>query len=242
MSERSDACRRAYEKLLEATPDAVLAQRQQDKHHHGYRQQQKRIRTLIAFNDLFVEAVLAMSSEGLVGLADRIFKDMKKTCKRYKTPCFSEEQFQAIVQGLSREVAIFLGVHQEGLAARMTSRIDDGLGVDMQIIDPASRRYINLDCKSPSAYRHRLYDLVREGRLDESTQNRAMQEGFVQIKNGHGANTFFVILMEISEEEFGSITDFTFESTHVLGDKMKEIIEQYGRNDNGYGKQIGESV
>lgn len=237
-----DSWKAKYRLLLAATPEATRAQRQQDKHRHGYRRREERIRTLIAFNDLFVDMVLMVPPEALPRFSKRLYADMKLYCQKRREPYFSEEQFSAIVHGLSREIAVYNGAKMQGFAARMTSRIEDGLGVDMQIIDPASRRYINVDCKTPSAFRYRLIDLAREGRLSEQRLDAGMQTGYVAVTSGHGDEKFSVVVLKVDPDALGEVKDFAFEHTGELGRLLREIIAKHGLEDDGYGKPIGISL
>lgn len=56
---------------------------------------------------------------------------------------------------------------ENGFNAYMTDRAHDALGIDIQIQDPEDGRYINLDVKTPSSFRHRMEQLVHEGRLTD---------------------------------------------------------------------------
>ena len=106
--------------LIAQTPRAVLAQRQMDEHQHGFHNKEKRLYELIDFNDTFVNYILALPNERLPGVVDRLHDDMRAFCKRLKTPMFDERQFEAIVYGLSREIAMYRGAKQEGYEVEMT--------------------------------------------------------------------------------------------------------------------------
>ena len=228
-----------YQLLLAATPNATRAQRQQDAHPHGYRHRHERIRTLIAFNDLFVDTVLLVSPDGLPQFAEQLYRDMKHYCQTRREPCFSEEQFTAIMTGLSREIAVYNGAKTQGLAVRMTSRIEDGLGVDMQVSDPATRRYVNVDCKAPSAFRHRVYDLLREGRLSQQAADVGVERGYVEVRGGQRGDGFMVIILCIDPDVLGEIHAFAFVHTGELGTLLRRILQEYGLRDGGYGQPIG---
>lgn len=238
----AESWRAKYQLLLAATPAATRAQRQQDKHPHGYRHRHERIRTLIAFNDLFVDTVLLVPPEVLPGFVDQLYKDMKQYCHKRREPYFSKEQFEAIVSGLGREIAVLNGAKTQGLAARMTSRIEDGLGVDMQVSDPKSRRYVNIDCKALSAFRHRVNDLVREEKLSHSEADAAMDNRYVAIESGHRANRFAVVLLCVDPRMLGDVEDFSFTHTGELGALLREILNRHGLADGGYGRPIGQQL
>lgn len=53
------------------------------------------------------------------------------------SPCASiNEQWTAIIRGLTREVAVYLAAKEHGFNALATDRAHDALGVDMQVQDP----------------------------------------------------------------------------------------------------------
>ena len=214
--------------LVLQAPQAALAQGQMDKHPHGYAARGERLYELIDFNDAFVSTVLALDAPLLPTFADEAKRLMDWFCKRVGVRGFSNEQYAAIVQGLSKEIAVFRGVQAEGLEARMTSRASDALGIDMVITDPASGKSVNIDCKAPSAYRHRIYDLLREGRLSEEEVTAAEMLGYIGEMNGHGSERTEVILWRIEKERYGDIQAFTFADTAVLGQTIRAILGTYG--------------
>jgi hypothetical protein len=214
--------------LVLQAPQASLAQVQMDKHPHGYHSRGARLYELIDFNDAFVSTVLALPDSDLTRFADEAKRLMDWFCKRVGVRIFSDEQYQAIVQGLTKEIAVFLGVQQEGLKAEMTNRASDALGVDMVISDPQTGKSVNIDCKSPSSYRHRIYDLLREGRLSEEEVTAAETLGFIAEINGHGGERTKVVLWRIDPETYGEIQDFTFVDTSMLGTNIQSILQIYG--------------
>ena len=214
--------------LVLQAPQAALAQGQMDKHPHGYKARGTRLYELIDFNDAFVSTVLALDEPLLHGFSDEAKRLMDWFCKRVGVRGFSNEQYEAIVQGLSKEIAVFRGVQIEGLDAKMTSRTSDALGIDMVISDPNSGKMVNIDCKSPSAYRHRIYDLLREGRLSEEEVTAAEMLGYIGEMNGHGGERTEVIVWRIDRERYGDIRAFSFASTAVLGQTIRAILETYG--------------
>jgi hypothetical protein len=146
---------------------------------------------------------------------------------------FSDEQYKAIVQRLSREIAVFRGVQAEGLQANMTSRTSDALGIDMVITDPVSGKSVNIDSKAPSAYRHRIYDLLHEGRLSGEEVTAAETLGYIAELNGHGGEKVEVVVWRIEREQYGDIVAFSFADTARLGQSIRAILGTYGVKNNG---------
>ncbi|QQS19048.1 hypothetical protein IPL68_03315 [Candidatus Saccharibacteria bacterium] len=214
--------------LVLQAPQAALAQGQMDRHPHGFSARGTRLYELIDFNDAFVSTVLALDEPLLARFSDEAKRLMDWFCKRVGVQGFSNEQYQAIVQGLSREIAVYRGVQVEGFVAQMTSRASDALGIDMVISDAASGKYVNIDCKAPSAYRHRVYDLLREGRLSAEEVTAAEMLGYIGEMNGHGGERTEVILWRIEKEHYGEITGFGFAETSELGKTIRAILDTYG--------------
>lgn len=214
--------------LVLQAPQAALAQGQMDHHKHGFPARGERLYELIDFNDAFVSTVLAIDEPLLADFAVRARELMDWLCKRVGVRGFSVEQYEAIVQGLSREIAVFRGVQAEGFAASMTSRASDALGIDMIISDPASGKTVNIDCKAPSAYRHRIYDLLHEGRLRGEEVTAAETLGYIAELNGHGREKVEVVLWRIEKERYGEIVAFGFPDTRPLGHTIRAILETYG--------------
>ena len=187
--------------LILQGPRAALAQRQMDKHPHGYHNKAQRVFELIDFNDAFVETVLLLPPDQLGVFVESLKLAIDGLCKLLRSPSFSSKQWEAITHGLSREVAVYLGAIAEGFQARMTSRQDDAMGVDMVVTDPQLRRSINLDVKTRSSFHFRLLDLVQEGRLSEEQRLRAELSGFCHIVNGHGANRVYTTLFRVDVTE-----------------------------------------
>ena len=149
-------------------------------------------------------------------------------CKRVGVRSLSDEQYTAIVRGLSREIAVYRGVRAEGFDSHMTSRTSDALGIDMVITDAKTGKYVNIDCKAPSAYRHRVYDLLREGRLTEEEVTAAEMLGYIGEMNGHGSERTEVIVWRIEKERYGEIAAFSFPDTAALGQTIRAILNTYG--------------
>ena len=213
------------EKLLVLqAPRAAHAQAEMDMHPHGYHNREKRLYELIDFNDTFVAAVLAQRPVQLPNFTERMHEAMRKFCISQKTVMFSDEQFEAIVRGLSREIAVYLGARQEGFLAEMTSRTVDAFGIDMVITDPRTRETLNIDCKTPSAFRYRLEELEKEKRITTDELLKADEDDFITVINRHNNEDVPVTILCVRPERMGKIVDFRFVDTRPLGDMLRSIF------------------
>lgn len=213
------------EKLLVLqAPRAALAQAEMDAHPHGYHDREARLFELIDFNDTFVSAVLAQPAERLSGFVERVHQAMVKFCESQQTIMFSDEQFQAITYGLSREIAVYLGARSEGFHASMTSRAVDAFGIDMVIRDYRTRKQINIDCKTPSAFRRRLEELEKQKRITTEQLLKADQDDYITVMNRHNDEEIPVTILCIRPERLGEIKNFRFASTKPLGDLLHTIL------------------
>lgn len=206
------------------TPRAAVAQDDMDRHKHNYHDRTKRLFELIDFNDTFVDTVLSLPPEQLPNFAEHIKHHMLRFCAQYKLPMLSDEQYEAIVHGLSREIAVYLGAKTEGLDAEMTSRAGDAFGIDMVISDPTTGKRINVDCKTPSAFRHRLGELVHEGRITEDQLYTADVDDYISVENRRDEERVLVTIMCIRPEDLGEVVNFTFVDTAPLGRLLRKII------------------
>lgn len=213
--------------LLLQAPGAVQAQRQMDKHPHGYQNHKARLLELIDFNDSYVSFVLSLPDNLLSELNEEVKLAIDRLCKRLSTPSFSNEQWEAITYGLSREIAVYRGAIKEGLRAEMTSRTQDAMGVDMVITDESGRS-INIDVKTRSSFHFRIKDLMREGRVSAAKGALAEEQGYCPVTNGHGPDHVDVVLLRIDRESLGEIVEFAFENAHLLGTQLRLIIDQFG--------------
>lgn len=202
--------------LILQTPRAALAQIQMDAHKHGYHHREKRLFELIEFNDTFVNYVLATPHIELPGLADKLKQDMTEFCRRLKTPMFSDEQYDAIVRGLSREIAVYRTARYHKFDVRMTSRADDAFGIDLVITQPETRKQLNIDCKTPAAFRHRLEDLLHHERITEAELLQGDAQGFLTVVHRRGNERVPVTLFCILPDRLGEISDFTFDEPDKL--------------------------
>ncbi|HMR72752.1 MAG TPA: hypothetical protein PKD68_01960 [Candidatus Saccharibacteria bacterium] len=212
-----------YALTLQA-PRAAVAQEAMDAHPHGYRNKEARLFELIDFNDAFVATILALSKPMLPRATLEIKRLLEEACKKAGTRCFSDEQYQAIVHGLSREIAVYLGLQQEGYDAVMSNRADDAMGVDMRVTDPSAHHTVNVDIKTRSSYHYRIEQLRREGRLSEDAFLMADRDGFAVVYNGHGADKIKVVVWRIDHEVLGTVIDFSFKDTYRLAEQMNVIM------------------
>lgn len=216
-----------YALALQA-PRAAVAQEEMNKHPHGYHNKEHRLYELIDFNDAFDSAILAMPRDLLPHVKERIKELCDFMCKKAGTRCFSDEEYQAITHGLSREIAVYLGLEDEGYHVEMTNRRDDAFGIDMMILDPRSMKQVAVDIKTRSAYHYRVEQLHREGRLSEEGLIMAERNGFTAVMNGRGAEQRQVVTWRIDHEVLGDVVDFRFENTRLLGETAEAIVLRYG--------------
>lgn len=221
--------------LLAQAPRAVLAQLQMDKLPHGYRNKQERLYELIDFNDTLVATILVMNDDQRRQFSERTKQAADRICQRVGAPCFSNEQWTAIIRGLTREVAVYLAAKEHGFNAFMTDRADDALGVDLQVQDPESKRYINLDVKTPSSFRRRMEQLVHEKRLTERELLVGDRRSYIIEYNGHGVRRVEVVVLCILPDLFGELGDWRFVDPGPMRDKLNHLIREHGLADGRYG-------
>ncbi|MFZ1249168.1 MAG: hypothetical protein WAQ24_02505 [Candidatus Saccharimonadales bacterium] len=214
--------------LLLQTPQAAIAQQQMDAHPHGYAARGERLYELIDFNDAYVSTILALPDTELPGFAEEAKRLMDWFCKRVGVRSFNDEQYRAIVQGLSREIAVYHAAEAEGFEVYMTNRTSDAMGIDMVITDRQTEKYVNIDCKAPSSYRHRIYELLREGRLSEQEVTAAEALGYIAEMNGHGQEKVEVVVWRIDRETYGEIRSFVFADTTHIKHSLQAILGTYG--------------
>lgn len=216
-----------YALALQA-PRAAVAQEQMDKHPRGYHDKEHRLLQLVDFNDAFVSAILALPYELLPHAKEEVKLLVDFACKKAGTRCFSNEQYSAITHGLSREIAVFLGLKKEGFEVDMTNRHEDVFGIDMYVTDRKTLKTVGIDIKTRSSYYYRIRQLEREGRLSEEGLLMADRNGFTAVINGRGANRRQVVTWRIDTEVTGDIVNFEFEDTAFLGQTMRAIMLRYG--------------
>src|SRR5690606_279189 len=103
--------------LILQAPNAVRAQREMDRRHGGYNNRQARLFELIDFNDTFVDTVLSLDEPLLTDFTQRLWHEIDIFCNAQRVDSFSLRQFDAIVHGLSREIAVYRGAKREGYLA-----------------------------------------------------------------------------------------------------------------------------
>lgn len=221
--------------LFAQAPRAVLAQIQMEEHPHGYHDKRARLFELIDFNDTLVATVLTMDNETHRQFAEKAKIACDRVCKRVGAPCYTNEQWNAIIRGLSREVAVYLAAKRSGFDAYMTNRVSDALGIDMQVRDPGSGRYINIDCKSPSSFRHRLEELVRERRLTSRELLIADERHYVVEFNGHGRHKVPIVVLCVLRDAFGPVENFSFIDETAMHDMLNRLIRDHGLSDGHFG-------
>lgn len=225
---RHDEAQRLREQLLSRTPGAALAQQQMDLHPRGYHHREKRLYELIDFNDTFVSLALATPYRDLSGFAESLYKDMTAYCQRLRTPMFSEQQYEAIVRGLGREIAVYRSAQYKGFGVQMTSRTEDAFGIDLIITQPETGKILNIDCKTPPSFRHRLEDLARDGRIAGDDVLRADEQGFITVQQHRGQESVPVTLFCILPDRLGEIHNFTFDEPDRLEAMLTKMFATDG--------------
>lgn len=232
---RTGQARDGFVALLAQVPRAVLAQLQMDKFPHGYRNKHERLYELIDFNDTLVATILVMDQRRRTEFAERTKQAADRVCKRVGAPCFSNDQWTAIIRGLTREIAVYLAARENGFNALMTDRAHDALGIDIQIQDPETARYINIDVKTPSSFRHRMEELVRENRLSERELIEGDKQSYIIEHNGHGQQQAEVIVLCILPDKFGDLANWQFVDSRPMRDQLNRLIREHGLTDRRYG-------
>lgn len=227
-SDQAATARAWLRALVLQAPQAAMAQVQMDRHKHSFRNREARVFELIDFNDAYVSTVLAMPADHYHTFNDELKRLIDWFCKRVGAWPFSNEQFEAIAHGLSREIAVYNAARSVGFAATMTTRTEDAFGIDMFITDPQTLKRVAIDTKTTSAFHYRLIELFREGRLSQDDIDLAERRGYVAVFNGHGQEKRRIVLWRIDHGTLGNIVDFAFERTDSLIKELYEIIGDYG--------------
>ena len=210
--------------LVLQAPRAVMAQRRMDDHPHGFHDKQARLYELIAFNDTYVSMILLLDDSYYTGVNDQLKFMMDRFCKRVKSPCFDNKQWEAITHGLSREIAVFRGIKELGYQTHMTSRQQDAMGVDMVVINPRNNRPVNFDIKTRSSFHFRLKDLASEGRISEAQREAGEHAGFCMVVNGQGDEQVHTTLLRIDEDTYGQVQHFKLDRLDALQEKLDQIM------------------
>lgn len=215
--------------LILQSPGAAHAQREMDGHRGGYKNRQARIFELIDFNDTFVNTVLALRDHDLVEFPERLKEEIDRFCGNLHVQSFDERQFEAIVHGLSREIAVYRGARKAGYIVHMTSRMQDAMGVDMIITDPDTKRSLSVDIKTHSSFHFRLVDLERQKRIDEARRLECELAGFCKVRNGHGQQAVDTTLLRIATDYLGEIKNFDFEDIELLTQLIAQAMDEEGK-------------
>ena len=221
--------------LYAQAPRAAAAQQQMDQHPYGYRDKQARVYELIDFNDTFVAAILAMNQNMRARFVVQAKHGCDKICYQTHSPIFTDEQWTAIVRGLTREIAVYQAARDRGFDATMPNRTGDAIGIDLQVRDPESGRYINVDVKTPSSFRRRLEELVQEGRLTETELLDADSRSYAIEYNGHNGGAVEVILLCMLPDKFGEFGDFRLLNSEPMRQMLNFLIREHGLGDGRYG-------
>lgn len=213
--------------LIAQSPQAAKAQELMKRRGIKFSNREDRLHELISFNDTFVDLILSFK-EIPADIKDNIYYEIHRVCGITRTHPFSYKDYGAISKGLEREIALYQAAEQAGFEVRMTSRIADGLGVDMQISDKETGLQVNVDCKTESSYRFRLQALVRQGRVRQDDFIRADKEGFVHFTVGRGKEAIPVVLLRLDDQTVGGVEDFRFKNEDSVGAIVQVLIEKYG--------------
>jgi hypothetical protein len=125
-----------------------------------------------------------------------------------------------------------------GFNAWLTDRAHDALGVDLQVQDPEDGRYINIDVKTPSSFRHRMEQLVHEKRLTERELVIGDQQSYIIEENGHGRNRVQIVVLCILPDLFGDLADWRFVNPEPMRQMLNQLIRDHGIHDGQYGKLL----
>ena len=227
--------------LIMQAPRAAHAQAIMDEYPHGYHDREKRLYELIDFNDTLVSCVLLLSEDKLPTFPKLLKVELDAFCQKMYSREFDTEQFGAIIHGLSREIAVFKAAENAGLHALMASRTADAFGIDMQIADSSTGRYINIDCKTSSSFHFRLKTLVKQHRIQLHDTIDAETKGWWEIINRDDkGRKVKIILLRVSQDELGEIRDFRFVNEQAMVEKLKTILSQRSLNDGQYGGRFDE--
>lgn len=216
-------------KIILMSPGAARAQHEMDKHQGGYKNRQARVYELIDFNDAFVDTVLALDQQYLSDFTERLKEEMTLFCQRMNAQPLDDDQYYAIVHGLSREIAVYFGAKDLGYVPHMTSRVQDAMGIDMIISDPETKKTLHIDVKTNSSFHFRLLNLKRAKRIDEEKHMHCELAGFCTIRNGKGVKAVDTVLFRVSTKYLGPIKDFRFDDTEKFSALLRAALDNYGR-------------
>ena len=101
--------------------------------------------------------------------------------------------------------------------------------------DPESGRYINVDVKTPSSFRHRMEQLVHEKRLTERELLIGDRDSYIVERNGHGDKKVEVVVLCILPDLFGDLADWRFVDPEPMREKLNQLIRDHGLHDGRFG-------
>ena len=214
--------------LILQSPGAVRAQNEMDSRHGGYKNRQARLYELIDFNDTFVDTVMSLPDDELPLFAFRLKQEIDWFCAHMGVATLDSKQFDAIVHGLSREIAVYYAAKESGLIPRLTSRVQDAKGVDLIISDPATKRTISIDVKTRASFHWRLVDLQRRGRVDEDKRLQCELAGFCTVKS-RKHDEVDTLLFRVATNRLGEIKNFRFVDPEPIKKLLHEAINHHGR-------------
>lgn len=221
--------------LYAQAPGAAAAQQQMDQHPYGYHNKQARLFELIDFNDTFVATILAMDQPMRARFVAQAKLGCDSMCYQTHGPLFSDEQWTAIVRGLTREIAVYQAARDRGFEATMPNRTGDAIGIDLQVRDPETGRYINIDVKTPSSFRRRLEELLQQDRLTEKELMDADARSYAIEHNGHDGGAVEVVLVCMLPDKFGEFGDFRLLNSEPMRQMLNYLIREHGLSDGRYG-------
>lgn len=209
--------------LLAQSPRASVAQQEMDIRRGGYKNRTARLYELIDFNDSFVDTILGLPKSELLEFPEILKIHIERLCKTVGVLMMSDDQYYAIVHGLSREVAVYNAAKREGLSVHMTNRVEDAHGVDM-VITSNEGRDMNIDCKTRSSFHFRMLDLKRDHLITEAERLKGEEDGFIVLRKGKHADFVQTTLVRVSTQELGEIKAFAFVDTARIGTLLKQAI------------------
>jgi hypothetical protein len=111
----------------------------------------------------------------------------------------------------------------------MTSRVLDSKGVDMVITDPQTKKSLNIDVKTHSAFHFRLLELQQQRRIDEERRLECELAGFCSITNGRNQRAVDTTLFRIATDRLGPIHHYQFVDTTEFGKLLDRAITSEGQ-------------
>ena len=107
-----------------------------------------------------------------------------------------------------------------------TSRVEDAFGIDMIITQPDTKKVLNVDCKTPPAFRRRMEELLKHGRISEAQLLAADSAGYITVMQQRGNESIPVTLLSILPDDLGEIHDFSFDQPERLTARLNTIFAE----------------